>query len=232
MVEGILGILKAGAAYLPLDPSYPAERLAFMASDSGARRVLTQADLRDSVLDLGLETLTLEDCYREMRSCRGILSVFRSMKTTWPTSSTPPAPPAGPRGSWCPTAGFIIWPRWRRMPSAPRVGKRILQFAPMSFDASVFELLMAFHTGATLVLEESRSMVPGPEFVELLKRQEITHLLMPPSALAAMPSAHLPGIENLVCAGEGLPATLVQTWAPGAACGTPMAPRRRRWRPP
>ncbi len=113
MVAAVLGILKAGGVFVPLDPEYPAERLAFMLADSGARLLLTDGAAGDALAGFAGETVRL-DTLREHEGIEDQALVagcsllpaplFRYL---WPTSSTPPAPPAGPRASPSRTA------RWR-----------------------------------------------------------------------------------------------------------------------
>jgi non-ribosomal peptide synthetase component F/aryl carrier-like protein len=126
LVAGLVGVLTAGAAYLPLDPDYPAARLAYMLADSGARVVLTTADTAAGLPDVeGVERLdvaTLPDAPAPRHR--------PSPSTTPPTSSTRPAPPAAPRASfsrtgwrprwWPPRSSGSASPRARRCCSSPR----------------------------------------------------------------------------------------------------------------
>ena len=74
LVIGALGILKAGGAYLPLDPTYPPDRVAFMLQDSGAARVLTQRALLGQLPATGAQALCLDDC-PELLGCSDRKSV-------------------------------------------------------------------------------------------------------------------------------------------------------------
>ncbi len=96
-----------------------------------------------------------------------------------------------------------------------RPESRVLQFASLSFDASMSEIFMALASGAALHLAEPSQMLPGPDLFRLLRERAITVVTLPPSALAVMPDEELPDLRSLIVAGEALPAALVARWAPG-----------------
>ena len=89
---------------------------------------------------------------------------------------------------------------------------RVLQFASFSFDASVWEIFMALGSGATLVMGDSDSLLPGENLLNLLKKQKITIATLPPSALAVMPTDELPDLQSLIVAGESSSADLLKKW--------------------
>ncbi|GDZ94778.1 peptide synthetase [Planktothrix agardhii CCAP 1459/11A] len=89
---------------------------------------------------------------------------------------------------------------------------RVLQFASFSFDASVWEIFMALGSGATLVMGDSDSLLPGENLLNLLKKQKITVATLPPSALAVMPTDELPDLQSLIVAGESSSADLLKKW--------------------
>ena len=91
-------------------------------------------------------------------------------------------------------------------------GLRVLQFSPLSFDASIFEIIMALGVGASLYLAPRDSLLPGPGLVALLRDHSITNVTLPPSVLSALPVEELPDLSTIVCAGEALPASLVDRW--------------------
>jgi len=93
--------------------------------------------------------------------------------------------------------------------------ERILQFASPSFDASVWEIFMALTCGGVLVIARREALLPGPGLIELLRRQEITFVTLPPSALATLPPADLPALRTIVSAGEACRGDLVRRWGPG-----------------
>lgn len=94
-------------------------------------------------------------------------------------------------------------------------GARVLQAAAPAFDAWMWEVFTTLAGGGTLVVRPRDEVVPGPVLADTLRRAEISHVTLTPSALAALDRADLPGLRVLVAAGESLNADLVRHWAPG-----------------
>ena len=92
---------------------------------------------------------------------------------------------------------------------------RILQFASLSFDASIWEVVMAWGSGATLYLGTKESLLPGIPLIERLRDYSITHVTLPPSALAVMPIEELPALQTIIVAGEACSAELIKQWSVG-----------------
>jgi amino acid adenylation domain-containing protein len=92
---------------------------------------------------------------------------------------------------------------------------RILQFASLSFDASIFEIVMALRTGATLYLARKESLLPGSALLQLLRNNAITHVTLPPSVLAVLPAQELPALRTIISAGEACSTHIVRRWASG-----------------
>ncbi|WP_033017795.1 AMP-binding protein, partial [Streptomyces rimosus] len=95
-----------------------------------------------------------------------------------------------------------------------RPGSRVLRFASPSFDASVMETLMAFASGATLVVPPAGPLA-GAALADFLARERVSHCLIPPTVLAGVPAAALPDLETLVIGGEAGTPELVARWSPG-----------------
>src|SRR6185369_12370997 len=92
-------------------------------------------------------------------------------------------------------------------------GDRVLQFASLSFDASAWEISMAFGAGATLVLGPRERRLSADELTALLRQS--TAALLPPTVLATLSPADLPGLKNLIVGGEACPVELARSWAAG-----------------
>jgi amino acid adenylation domain-containing protein/non-ribosomal peptide synthase protein (TIGR01720 family) len=216
MVEALLGILKAGGAYLPLDPSYPPDRLHWMVRDSGARLGVTSAASFDILDALGADSVTwlrieefgaraLADAPPEVA-----LSPDHLAYVIYTSGST-----GKPKGVLVEHRGLcnVVAAQQRVLGAIPN--DRVLQFASLSFDASVFEIALALACGGTLCVAPPDKLLPGPALTELLAAERITTVVLPPSTLATLESAALPNLARICVAGEACPAVLVDRWAGG-----------------
>jgi amino acid adenylation domain-containing protein len=215
---GLLAVLAAGGAFLPLDPAFPPERLEMILADARTPLLLARRDLAATLPTGGAEVVLLDE------------------------APAPPSPPAGaealpaiepgdlayviytsgstgrPKGVLIPHRGFLwavegLAARSRLGPEA-----RVLQTASASFDASVWETWSALISGSTLVLGRREEILPGAPLLATLRERGITNMFLPPSALAAMPegaSRELPDLVSLVVGGEASSPELVARWAPG-----------------
>jgi len=96
-----------------------------------------------------------------------------------------------------------------------RSDSRVLQFASFSFDASIWEIVMALCSGGMLCLGTRESLLPGPSLMQFLLEHAITHMTLPPSALATLPTEELPALQNIIVAGEACSTGLVGQWSKG-----------------
>ncbi|HZI16961.1 MAG TPA: amino acid adenylation domain-containing protein [Pyrinomonadaceae bacterium] len=214
-VVGLLGILKAGAAYLPLDPEYPPDRLRFMLEDASVSVLLTQEKLKDRLGHNASRVLCLDADWEPAsrqggEALTGGATVDNLAYVIYTSGST-----GRPKGVMVGHRGLSNLVEAQREFFGVGPGARVLQFASLSFDASVSEVFMALCAGATLCLAPADKLLPGPELIELLGAQGINIVTLPPSALLALPPAELPELKTVVAAGEACPAEAVERWAAG-----------------
>ncbi|MEU4745584.1 amino acid adenylation domain-containing protein, partial [Actinosynnema sp. NPDC023658] len=217
LVIAALAVVKAGGAYLPVDPAYPAERIAFLLDDARPTAVLTVADLADRLPATSDVVLLDEPALTADRPAHRPTDLDR-------TAPLLPAHPAyliytsgstgTPKGVLVPHAGIASFARSEVERFDVRPGDRVLQFSSPSFDASVLELCMALHGGAAIVVPPPGPLV-GDDLAGVLATQRITHTLIPPAALATVPPIALPDLRTLIVGGDACSAELVATWAPG-----------------
>src|SRR5262249_21032580 len=180
MVVAVMAALKSGGAYLPLDPSYPAERLTYMLEDSSVPVVLTESRILNRLPSSYAQTVCLDEEWKQIEE--------QPNQNLWPEiDSAQAAYVIYTSGSSGTPKGVVVTHRGIASLSESQVERlgvkrqsRILQFASLSFDASVWEVVMALASGASLVLvgEESRS---GEQLQEVMKEQAVTHATLPPS---------------------------------------------------
>ncbi|MBI4749085.1 MAG: amino acid adenylation domain-containing protein [Acidobacteria bacterium] len=209
MVVGMLGILKAGAAYVPLDPAYPKERLSWMIQDAGLKSILTTTQMRDRLPDQIPTVIALDSQFFPP-------SVFFQSPTPDPENLAYVIYTSGstglPKGVLIPHRGLTNL-ALAQIKAFGITGKsRVLQFASLSFDASVSEVFTTLLAGATLVLASKEDLRPGPELIDLLHREHISTVTLPPSVLAVLPDAELPHLHTLVTAGEACSVDIVHRW--------------------
>jgi amino acid adenylation domain-containing protein/non-ribosomal peptide synthase protein (TIGR01720 family) len=218
MIVGLLAVLRAGGAYLPLDPEYPADRLAFMLADAQAEVVLTHAPTRDLVDSLG---------------CRASLEIDAwLLEPVEPLVELPVAPADGPgpgnlayviytsgstgrpKGACLAHAGVVNRLLWMQDAYPIGPGDAVLQKTPFSFDVSVWELFWPLITGARLVMARPGGHRDAAYLAAAIREHGISVVHFVPSMLAQFlqePSAReLPSLRHVVCSGEALPADLAR----------------------
>jgi len=213
MVAALLGVLKAGGAYVPLDPAYPEERIRWMLGDSAPAALLTQASLAARFAGAAMPVLALDAtpswwaAQADTDPKRGGLAPENLAYVIYTSGST-----GRPKGVLVPHCGLCNFAVAQQRAFGMGPGDRVLQFASISFDAAVSELLMALAWGAALCVGPREELLPGPGLLAFLRRHAVTTVTLPPSALGALPVEELPALRTITVAGEALPAELVARW--------------------
>uniref|UniRef100_UPI000B1ED7B1 non-ribosomal peptide synthetase n=1 Tax=Nocardia yamanashiensis TaxID=209247 RepID=UPI000B1ED7B1 len=218
-VVAVWALAKTGAAFLPLDPNYPVERIEHILTDSQAPIGVTVCAVGES-LPGTIDWLLLDD----LNTIRRVMTVSDAPITD--------AERGGPI-DLSQTAYLIYTSGSTGKPKAVLLSHRgianlissqetaldlnetssPLQVASPSFDASVHELLMAHAMGGRLVISPP-DVYGGSELEALLREQRVTHAVITPSVLATMNPAGLPYLRNLAVAGEAAGPELVAAWSP------------------
>ncbi|MFC4065339.1 amino acid adenylation domain-containing protein, partial [Actinoplanes subglobosus] len=199
-----LAVAKAGGAYLPVDPSYPAERIAALAAD--ARPVLVVA--RPGTVNVPPGIPVLDPGAGDDDSPVGVtVRPGNAAYVIYTSGST-----GRPKGVVIPHAGLAdlsdtFAETWRVGP-----GDRIAQFASPSFDVTIAELAVTLLRGATLVITPEAARL-GEDFARFVRDERITHFALPPAALGAVPAGSLPPEVTVVVGADRLPQELVERWS-------------------
>lgn len=215
MLVGLFGIMKAGGAYVPLDPDYPPDRLAYMLADSGMRILVTEAGLVERLPANQLDIVRI-DSDRNQIAQESTDAVYSTVQpgnlayVIYTSGST-----GKPKAVMIEHRGLSNLAEAQLRTFALRPDERFLQFASLSYDASIFEIAMAMKAGATLYIATGESRLSGDGLTALLQQQAITNATLPPSIVAMMPEAELPALRTMILAGEPCPAEIVARWAQG-----------------
>ncbi|TRU61739.1 MAG: amino acid adenylation domain-containing protein [Microcystis aeruginosa Ma_QC_C_20070823_S13] len=215
MIVALFGILKAGAAYLPLDPEYPQERLQFMLEDSQVPLLLTQSSLIDKLPNHQAKTVFLAETWEEIKpmnrdNLTGKVTASNLANVIYTSGST-----GKPKGVMVEHQGLCNLALAQIDTFAVSSQSRVLQFASFSFDACISEVLMALGAGATLYLANKDNLMPGLPLIKQLRDNKITHITLPPSALAVLPWDNLSSLQTIIVAGEACSPELVKKWSQG-----------------
>jgi amino acid adenylation domain-containing protein len=215
LLISVLAVLKSGAAYLPLDPDYPAQRLAYLIHDSGTRLALAQSDTAPLLPDTSLLLLDSPALARQMDEADDIDADDRFHRSAgdlayaiYTSGST-----GQPKGVLIEHASVCNLAFDLRSRLGVDASARVLQFASLNFDAAVLEWTLALLSGASLYLCTDEQRAVPARLQELLQRQAITHALLPPALLQHLDSTADYALHCLLVGGEACDADLAQRWA-------------------
>ncbi|NPC79102.1 amino acid adenylation domain-containing protein, partial [Pyxidicoccus fallax] len=215
LVVGLLGVLKAGGAFVPLDPAYPNARLTYMMRDAGLSVLVTQDPLADElpVTNELLVSVDSEWSHIARNSTEApranVLSGGLAYVIYTSGSTGTPKGVLVPHHGLCNTVRAVI----RAHGVGP--GKRVLQAAALGFDASVLEVLSTLVAGAELHLAPRDSLLPGAPLRGVLESRGITTVTLTPSSLSQLEPEGLPALETVISAGEACSPELARRWTSG-----------------
>ncbi|WP_425574733.1 amino acid adenylation domain-containing protein, partial [Streptomyces asiaticus] len=208
VVAVLLGVVKAGAGFVPVDPAYPVERIGWMVEDAGPVLVVCSEGTR-GLVPVGVECLVWDPSEVGESVPAVSVGVDDVAYVIYTSGSTgrPKGVAVTHRG-----LGNLAVAQIERF--AVGADARVLQLASLSFDAAVSEMCMALLSGGALVMAGADRLPPKRSLSEAVAEFGVTHVTVPPSVLATV--EELPGsLRTLVVAGEVCPPGLVERWAPG-----------------
>ncbi|WP_309775329.1 non-ribosomal peptide synthetase, partial [Nitrobacter vulgaris] len=211
MIVSLLGVLKAGGAYLPLDPVYPAERLRQIVKDAKPKLLIADhggcaifADAACEILDLEASASTIAGL---TSSAPTVALTSRHLAYIIYTSGST----GKPKGVMVEHRGVVNLALTQQEMYAVTPRSCIAQFASFSFDASVWEIVMALCSGAALFLVGQREYQNTSDLIDYLVDNAITHAGLPPAMLQGRTDLdRLATLKVLVLAGESPKAELIK----------------------
>ncbi len=244
-VAALLAALRAGCAFVPLDPAYRSERLAHMLRDSGAAVLVTQASLRAQLGGFGGEVVLVDEAPSPTRG-EGEHDTTapegqEALPQNWGRVASLGEPGEGAEDAYAVpvdpdrlayvvyTSGSTGTPKGVAVPHGALaavvdacvrlhgIGRatRLLQAYSLSFDPGVLDVFMALATGATLVVAGREDQLSGERLAELVRSHAVTAAALPPALLGAMPDDGLPTLRTVIAGGEACPPETVARWSRG-----------------
>lgn len=210
MVIAMLACLKLGAAYMPLDPDEPAERLDEKLDLTQPKLMLVDSewmfDLEApcGVFAMDLQLDDLPDCPQALPDISGLAPAY----VIFTSGSSGKA-----KAVVVPQKGICALIEGQADAFQCGHGSRVVQFASFTFDASVSEIFVTLGSGATLYLAARNVLMPGPEMTAFFNQHAIDCATLPPAVLRVLSPEDFPHLKTLISAGEKCDAQTVTDWA-------------------
>ena len=231
LMVGMLAILKAGAAYVPLDPSYPESRLQYMVEDAGIKRVITQRNLNVDFFQSQLEFILLDDEAAQVaspyndensNSNTSMLTRNNAAYVIYTSGST-----GKPKGVVIEHANVLALFESCKQDFVIDQNDCWTMFHSFSFDFSVWEIWGALLFGGRLVIVPFDVSRSAPDFYQLLEQQQVTVLSQTPSAFYPLINEVLDTPRNIVLkyvvfGGEALEPSKLKPWVDHYGDDTPV----------
>lgn len=205
MLAGLLGILKSGAGYVPLDPSFPADRLKFMADDAGLRFVVSDRSITDRWKFEAARRIDTEDAVASDTPAVSVGSAEDVAYVIYTSGST-----GRPKGVRVPHRSVVNLLESVRHEPGMDACHVVLSITTLSFDIAVSEVILPLTAGARIIIAERADTTDGERLRTLIEQQGVNFIDATPSTWRLLLSSGWPGSPALraICTGEPLPPDL------------------------
>ncbi len=215
MIVGLLGILKAGASYVPIDVSYPPDRISYMLEDAVTALVITEKCWSETLPVQWAQIVCIDSDWQEISAQPveppDVAIAPESLAYMIYTSGSS----GQPKGVMLTHGGLHNLALSIIEAFGVQQGTVVLQFASLSFDVATWEWAMTLLAGGKLVLVPPDVQMVGDSMIDLVRREKIEVWSLPASVLAAMPTADLPALRTLCVGGETFSTDLLERWSKG-----------------
>jgi amino acid adenylation domain-containing protein len=217
LIVGMLGILKSGAAYLPMDPAYPNDRLSYMAENSGLNLILTEEEYADTLsMPAGVRMIAMDEEASSIMACSDApldleLPPQSLAYVIYTSGST-----GKPKGVQIPHGSAVNFLHGMRKAISFESHDVLMALTTICFDISVLEIFLTLASGATLILMDSESALDGKKLAQTIEDYGVTFFQATPSGWRILTESGWKGSENLtgLCGGEAFPRDLAEKLIP------------------
>lgn len=211
MLPVLLGVLKTGAAYVPLDPTFPKERLAYMVEDAGLRWVVTERALAANLPDGDYEKIVRDEASAQYDAAEpAVIAAEDTAYVIYTSGST-----GQPKGVQVPHRAVVNFLESMAREPGCTLNDRVVALTTLSFDIAVLELFLPLTVGAATVVASSTAAKDGAELARLVERHSATLLQATPATwrllLESAPSLR---IKRAISGGEPFPVQLARELLP------------------
>lgn len=217
LIVGILAILKAGGAFVPVDIHYPADRIKHILTETRCQILVSNPEFGPAI-QMHKPDLKLIDASEIPRNNQDDIKLSVKISPTnlayviFTSGST-----GLPKGVMVEHHNLVNIIKSQVRTFQITRESRVLQMLSISFDAAVGEIFRALVAGATLFMAEQDDLLPGPDLILLLKKHRITAMAISPTALGAMPESEneLPDLQTITVGGEACSQKIAKRWGKG-----------------
>ncbi len=205
LLIGLLAILKAGAAYVPIDPAYPSERRNYLLEDAGIRLLLTRPHLIETIIHANAEVICVDRTFAVYADCcaqnlQPLAVADNTAYLIYTSGST-----GKPKGVMV-SHRNVMHSTWARFQYYQEPVACYLLLSSFAFDSSVAGIFWTLSRGGCLCLPEDNEQKDPSALGALIERRQVTHLLALPSLYAALldyvPTPRLASLQTVIVAGE------------------------------
>ena len=222
MVISLYAILKAGAAYVPLDPEYPSQRLTYMIEDAKPPLLLTQRHLIDLLDQEHTQVIAVDTMWEvlakfDTENLEPLATIDDLAYMIYTSGST-----GQPKGAMIPNRGIVNRLLWMQDEYHLNQADVVLQKTPFSFDVSVWEFFWPLLTGAQLVVARPGGHRDPVYLVNVVSEYDITTMHFVPSMLELFLDygdvSSCTSLRRIICSGEALPIELQKRFFERLSC--------------
>ncbi|MCD9188131.1 MAG: amino acid adenylation domain-containing protein [Pyrinomonadaceae bacterium] len=214
-ITAVLAIFKCGGIYVPLDASYPKDRLNYMIEDAMPELILTQTELEEKLPQTTAQVVRLdkeaeaihrlgsERLEKSAEFLNGAYMIYTSGST------------GKPKGVVVTHTGLESLAKEQAEKFGVVAGSRVLQFASLSFDASVSEIIVTLANGGVLCLAEKNELSTDTSLSRVIREMQIDIATLPPALLSVISPDEDSGLKTIIAAGEACNPQIVEKWGKG-----------------
>ncbi len=210
-IVGMLAVLKAGGAYLPIDPNYPEERIQYILKDSGTKTLLTTAECIKRGRYAAKQLLDISDSHVYTGSGENLKLVSNANHLAYVIYTS--GSTGKPKGVMIEHRGVVNLQVFFKDKLGISSTDRVLQFNNISFDASVGEIFKALLTGSTLYIAPKDIITDYEKFIDYINRHRINIIALSPTYLEYLNHERVHGLKIVVTGGSKISHNLVERWA-------------------